>query len=105
MAQRMSNRERIQRKAAEASIAAEEKAVKKEKRAASKKTSASKKKASSKSSKEVRMRAAWGVFDNSYRMVSSFPYTAKEEAEAEAVKLTKQKDSTHFVKMSKTPME
>ena len=55
--------------------------------------------------KVVRMRAIWGVFDNSNKMVANYEYPKRAEADAHATRLTADKRSTHFVQMVKEPIE
>ncbi len=55
--------------------------------------------------KVVRMRIVWGVYDNSHRMVATFDYPKKGDAEAHAAKLMADKRSTHFVQPLKVPIE
>ena len=54
-------------------------------------------KSRSRAAKIVRMRQIWGVFDNSQRMVATYPYAKRDDAEAHASKLIADKKSTHFV--------
>ena len=96
MARRMSNRERIQRLAEEAAARAKERAEKR-KQASSR--------GATKSQKKVRMCAVWGVFNNSYRLISSFPYNSRADAEAKAEELTKNRNVAHFVELVKKPMK
>ena len=55
--------------------------------------------------KVVRMRVVWGVYDNSHRLVATFDYPKKGDAEAHAAKLMADKRSTHFVQPLKEPIE
>jgi hypothetical protein len=59
----------------------------------------------SRSSKSVRMKVVWGVFNNSNARVQTFEYPKRAEAEALAAKLTAEKKTTHFVNPVKEPME
>lgn len=55
--------------------------------------------------KVVRMRVLWGVYDNSHRLVATFDYPKKSDAEAHAAKLMADKRSTHFVQPLKEAIE
>lgn len=96
MVRRLSNRERIRKMAEEAAARA------KERKAGKKRVPSSR---SSKNLKKPRMRAIWGVFNNAYRLVSSFPYNSKADAEAKASELARENKSTYIVELVKKPME
>src|SRR5262249_54442708 len=66
---------------------------------------AAKPKSRSRSSKIVRMRVVWGVFNNSNQCVSTFEYPRKKEAEELVAKLTTEKKNTHFLQPVKEPIE
>ena len=100
MAKRMSNRERIDRMAAENAAAEEEKKVKK-KTTKKKTTSAGKKKTTS----SGRQKIVWKVLDSSFKEVAEFPFPEKDASEAEAARLTTDKGKEHFVKRVGVPME
>jgi hypothetical protein len=55
--------------------------------------------------KVVRMRAFWGVFNNSNTLVAKFDYAKKKDAEEHAAKLHADKGGTYFVIQQKEPME
>jgi hypothetical protein len=58
--------------------------------------------------KVVRLKAVWGVFDNSNKRVAVFDYPKRREAEEHAVKLASEKkggSATFFVQLVKEPME
>jgi hypothetical protein len=55
--------------------------------------------------KVPRMKAVWGVFNNSNARVAVFEYPKRKEAEDLAAKLRNDKKQTHFVQMVKEPME
>jgi hypothetical protein len=103
MAKRLSNRQRIERMAEEASIEAENKeqgaqaaesvpGVRKPVR--SRKTAA----------KQRRMKLVWRVVDQSSREVASFPYREKPEADARAAALSEKTGKTHTVNAVRVPM-
>jgi hypothetical protein len=97
MAKRLSNRQRIERMAEEASIEVEDKEPKKEVRKASgsRKTSP----------KQKRMKFIWKVVDANSKEVASFPYQGESEAQARAAELSKKTGKTHTVNRVRVPME
>ena len=111
MAKRLSNRQRIERMAEEASIEAEDKeqeaeekeqgAEEKEPKPTVRKASRSKKTAP----KEKRMKFVWKVVDANSKEIASFPYPAKDEAEARASELSEKTGKAHTVNAVRVPME
>ena len=59
----------------------------------------------SKASKEVRLKAFWGVFSQSLNPVVLFEYSQRDEADAKAKQLSESKKSPHFVQMVKKVFE
>jgi hypothetical protein len=59
----------------------------------------------SRTPKHVRMKAVWGVFNNSHQRVAVYDYPKRKEAEEHAAKLSTDKKSTFFVQMEKVPIE
>jgi len=103
MAKRLSNRQRIERMAEEASIEADDKeqtVEEKEPKPRVRKASGSKKAAP----KEKRMKLIWTVVDANSKEIASFPYPAKGEAEARASELSEKTGKTHRVDSVKVPM-
>jgi len=96
MAKRLSNRQRIERMAEEASIEAEEKEPKTQVR----KVSRSRKTAP----KQKRMKFIWQVVDANSKEVASFPYPGKGEAEARAAALSEKTGKAHTVNLVRVPM-
>ncbi len=96
MARRMSNSERLERMAEEASIEAEEK----ESKAVVRKASGSRKTAP----KQKRMKFVWSVVDENSKEIAVFAYPAKDEAEARAAELSKKTGKTHTVNCVRVPM-
>ena len=81
----------------------EEEAPKKKKPAAKPKA-----KPRTRTPKVVRLKAVWGVFDNSNKRVAVFDYPKRREAEEHAEKLKSEKkggSATFFVQLVKEPME
>ncbi len=103
MAKRLSNRERIERLAAEKKASEKEKAEKKDKpKAKKKKTPARRKKVSAAPKRE---KTVWKVFNSNYKEIACYPYSEKPKAESHAAKLTKKSGNAHFVNSAKVPME
>ncbi len=98
-----SNRDRIERMAAEAAAAAREK---KEKAAAKK--AAPKKKTATRSAAATpatRMKAVWDVCNASAKTVATFPYSEEQAARAEAKRLAEETGKTHYVARNQVPFE
>ena len=56
-----------------------------------------KRKSRSKTAKEIRLKAFWGVFNQSLKRVALFDYSEKKKAEKMAKELTATGKSPHFV--------
>jgi hypothetical protein len=97
MAKRLSNRQRIERMAEEASIKAEEK----EPKPGVRKASGSRKTAPT----QKRMKFIWRVVDENSKEIVSFPYPGKCEAEARASELSEKTGKAHAVNLVRVPME
>jgi hypothetical protein len=82
-------------------------AKKAEKKAPKDKSAAPKKKAAkrSRSVKEVRLKAFWGVFNQSLRRVALYEYNERKQADKKAAELTKSGKSPHFVQPVKEVIE
>jgi hypothetical protein len=96
MAKRLSNRQRIERMAEEASIKAEEK----EPKTVVRKASGSRKAAPT----PKRMKFIWRVVDEKSKEIASFPYPGKCEAEARASELSEKTGKAHAVNLVRVPM-
>jgi hypothetical protein len=80
--------------------AAKTKAPAKKKEAPPKKAAAPKKavkRTRSRAAKEVRLKAFWGVFNQSLRRVALFEFNERKQADKKAQELTKSGKSPHFV--------
>ena len=64
-----------------------------------------KRKSRSKVAKEVRLKAFWGVFNQSLRRVSVFEYNKRAEAERKAEELSGSQKTPHFVQLVKEVIE
>ena len=101
MPRKLLNRKEL-RQASEAAerIDAEEK--KTAKKAVKKKA---KRKSRAKVAKEVRLKAFWGVFNQSLRRIAVFEYSERKEADEKAEKLSTSQKSPHFVQLVKEVIE
>jgi len=86
---------RAENDAAEASA---EKPVKKVKKAAVRKSR-------SKVAKEVRLKAFWGVFNQSMKRIAIFEYSDRKQADKKATDLTASGKTPHFVQLVKEAIE
>ncbi len=102
---RMSFNERLERMAAEKAAAERERREKAEKR------KAAPAKKSSRSGSRVaavpagRMRVVWAVCNHLGEQVKAYPYPEKEQAAAEAARLSEDKGKRHYVEPRKVPMD
>jgi len=101
MASKASKAEQPQDEAesAEPKVSAKAKSVKK----TAKKTTARRGRA--KPSKEVRLKAFWGVFNQSLNAVVLFEYDQRKQAEKKAEELNTSRKSPHFVQLVKKVIE
>jgi len=99
MARKVVNRKELRD---EAEAAEKIEAKKKKKKAPKKKA---KRKSRAKVVKEVRLKAFWGVFNQSLRREAIFEYSQRKEADAKAEKLTASKKTPHFVQLVKEVIE
>ncbi len=56
-----------------------------------------KRKSRAKATKDVRLKAFWGVFNQSLKRVALFEYSEKKSADKKAAELTASQKTTHFV--------
>jgi hypothetical protein len=64
-----------------------------------------KRKSRAKVVKEVRLRALWGVFNQSLKRVAVFEYSQRAEADKKAKDLSESQRSPHFVQLVKEKIE
>ncbi len=64
-----------------------------------------KRKSRAKVAKEVRLKAFWGVFNQSLRRISLFEYSERQEADKKAAELTESQRTPHFVQLVKEVIE
>lgn len=70
-----------------------------------KKAAAPVKKKAAKRTKEVRLKAFWGVFNQSLRRIALFEFNERKQADKKAAELTKSGKSPHFVQPVKEVIE
>lgn len=107
MARKILNRKelRVEHDAAEALGAGEESAAPKKKKAAAAGTKVPvKRKSRSKTAKEVRLKAFWGVFNQSMKRVALFEYADRKQADQKATELSASQKTPHFVQLEKVPI-
>ncbi len=105
MARKILNRKELREEndAAEAAGAAE--TAEGEAQPAAKKKAPAKRKSRAKVAKEVRLKAFWGVFNQSLRRVTVFEYSQRAEADKKAAELSESGKSPHFVQLVKEVIE
>jgi hypothetical protein len=84
--------------------AAEKRAKEAPKKKAAKKEPV-KRKSRAKSAKEVRLKAYWGVFNQSLKRIALYEYSEKKEADKRAKELTASGKSPHFVQPVKEAVQ
>jgi len=72
---------------------------------ATKTAKTTKRKSRAKVTKEVRLKAFWGVFSQSLTPVAMFEYAQKKEAQKKADELSESKKSPHFIQIVKKVIE
>jgi BRCT domain type II-containing protein len=95
----------VSRKAKRAEADAAEKADKKAAKTPKAKKAPAKRKSRSRSAKEIRLKAFWGVFNQSLKRVALFEYNEKKKAEKLAKELTASGKSPHFVQPVKEAVQ
>ena len=64
-----------------------------------------KRKSRAKAAKEVRLKAFWGVYNQTLRRISLFEYNQRAEADKKAAELTESQKTPHFVQLVKEIIE
>jgi hypothetical protein len=64
-----------------------------------------KRKSRAKVAKEVRLKAFWGVFNQTMRRISLFEYSQRAEADKKAAELSESQKTPHFVQLVKEVIE
>ena len=85
--------------------AAEKKAKAAPKKAAAVKKEPAKRKSRAKSAKEVRLKAFWGVFNQSMKVVTKFEYNERKYADKKVAELNAAGKAPHFVQLIKEVIE
>lgn len=70
-----------------------------------KKAAAPKVKKAKKAAKEVRLKAFWGVFNQSLKRVALYEYSERKQADKKASELTTSQKTPHFVQVVKEQIE
>ncbi|MEZ6072553.1 MAG: hypothetical protein R3C10_20395 [Pirellulales bacterium] len=96
---------RALREEAEAAEKADAGTKKATKKATKKKATKRKATSRSRATKEVRLKALWGVFNQSMRRVAVFEFNEHRKAEKMAAELTEKAKSPHFVQRIKEEIE
>jgi hypothetical protein len=106
MARKVLNRKelRAEAEAAEELEEGEEEAPKKKTRAAAATKTPAKRKSRAKAAKEVRLKAFWGVFNQSMKRVALFEYSERKQADQKAQDLSVSQKTPHFVQLEKVPI-
>ena len=104
MARKVLNRKELREEndAAERDTKTKKKAVKGEEDAKKKPV---KRKSRAKTAKEVRLKAFWGVFNQSMKRVALFDYSQRKQADKKAAELSTSAKSPHFVQPVKEVIE
>ncbi len=64
-----------------------------------------KRKSRAKAAKKVRLKAFWGVFNQSLRRIAVFEYNQRDEAAKKASELSESQKTPHFVQLVKEVIE
>jgi hypothetical protein len=64
-----------------------------------------KRKSRAKVAKEVRLKAFWGVFNQSMRRIARFEYSERKQADEKATEMSESQKSPHFVQLVKEVLE
>ncbi len=100
MARKVVSRKELRK---EAEAAEKSAATKKKKTATKKKTT--KRASRAKTPKEVRLKAFWGVFNQSMKRVAIYEYSQRKQADKKAQELSASGKSPHFVQLVKEVIE
>jgi len=103
MARKILNRKELREASDTVERAEGEKKATKKAPAAEKKPA--KRKSRAKASKEVRLKAFWGVYSQAMNPVVLFEYSQRDQAQKKAEELTESRKSPHFVQIIKKVIE
>ncbi|REK07456.1 MAG: hypothetical protein DWQ37_21210 [Planctomycetota bacterium] len=103
MARKVLNRKELREESEAAERKTKKKAVKADGETTKKKPV--KRKSRAKAAKEVRLKAFWGVFNQSMKRVALFEYSQRKQAEKKAAELSTSAKTPHFVQPVKEIIE
>ena len=102
MARKILNRKELREEAESAEREVPEEKVSAETK---EKKAPAKRKSRAKVAKEVRLKAFWGVYNQTLRRISLFEYSQRAEADKKAAELTESQKTPHFVQLVKEVIE
>lgn len=102
MARKVVNRKELRR---EGEAAERSGTAAKKKKAASPKTATKRPSRAKKAAKEVRLKAFWGVFNQSLKRVALYEYSQRKQADKKAAELSTSQKTPHFVQLVKEAIE
>jgi len=105
MARKVLNRKELREEAEAAEKLSEGEKKGTKKKAAKKKAAKTTRRRTKKAAEEVRMKAYWGVFNQSLKRVALFEYSQRKQAEKKAEELSTKSKQPHFVQQVKEAIE
>ena len=102
MARKIVNRKELRR---EGEAAEQAEKAEKPKKAAKAKAPAKPRKSRAKSAKGVRLKAFWGIFNQSMKRVALFEYNQRDKAQQKAEELSGSQRTPHFVQIVKEAID
>ena len=105
MARKVMNRKELRAENDAAEADAKKKSAKGEEGEKLEKKKVAKRKSRSKTAKEVRLKAFWGVFNQSLKRVALFEYSQRKQAEKKAGELSTSQKTPHFIQPVKEVIE
>ncbi|HEX4146905.1 MAG TPA: hypothetical protein VHY91_25635 [Pirellulales bacterium] len=105
MARKVMNRKELRAENDAAEADAKKKSAKGEDGEKLEKKKVTKRKSRSKTAKEVRLKAFWGVFNQSMKRVALFEYSQRKQAEKKAGELSTSQKTPHFIQPVKEVIE
>jgi hypothetical protein len=105
MARKVMNRKELRAENDAAEADAKKKSAKGEDGEKLEKKKVTKRKSRSKTAKEVRLKAFWGVFNQSLKRVALFEYSQRKQAEKKAGELSTSQKTPHFIQPVKEVIE
>ena len=105
MARKILNRKELREEADSAERAEGQEEAKRRPAKTKEKKAPAKRKSRAKVAKEVRLKAFWGVFNQTLRRISLFEYSQRAEADKKAAELSESQKTPHFVQLVKEVIE